>query len=189
MQIFPLLITEMELEVVLDDMKVKCEVDPLALPKNDTNGEESLSLHIDRPRVKIECKDPTFDLDPVVQCDEKTPVSVSFSALKSETQDGNLMLQHVDGIKMNYEDSSNTFASEVKFDRAAPPVPFDTVKCEPEESCDVNIIKEEMLDVKTEDDDSSNRITPLHCHDTVQIEVEDCSTSAGQTNCLECAQL
>ncbi|XP_069705736.1 zinc finger and SCAN domain-containing protein 12-like isoform X3 [Periplaneta americana] len=116
------------LSVVMDDIKVKPEIDPLALPKEDTNIEECL---------------PT---------------------------EGNSLLQSVVGIKVEYEDSNNPY-SMVTPERS--PVPFSlyAVKCEPEEeSCDVDIVKEEMLDLKTEDDDTPNRPMETEFHNDMTVE-------------------
>ncbi|XP_069669525.1 zinc finger protein 836-like isoform X5 [Periplaneta americana] len=117
----------------MDDIKLKLEVDPLALPESDTNVKECLSRHenlvLDHvDGVKMECEDPSYDVTPDLKC-EIFPVPISFSAMKTEPED---------------------------------------------ESCDVSIIKEEMLDVKTEDDGFPNRLVQLRCHDDVRVEESNC---------------
>ncbi|XP_069671537.1 uncharacterized protein [Periplaneta americana] len=73
--------------------------------------------------------------------------------------DRKLMPQHMDEMMVECEDATYEHKpfSVVKCESTSVPFSFAAVKCEPEEeSCDVDIVKEEMLDV-TEHDHSSAR--------------------------------
>ncbi|XP_069669768.1 uncharacterized protein [Periplaneta americana] len=115
------------LTLVMDDVKLKSEVDPFAAPENVTNVEESFPTHgnllsQNLKEEQVESEDPTDDLDAVV---------------KSET-------------------SSAYFS-------------FVSVKCEPEkELCDLNMVKEDLLDVTVEDDGFPSRSTEQDYYDDVR---------------------
>ncbi|XP_069704430.1 uncharacterized protein [Periplaneta americana] len=73
---------------LMDDMKVKSEFDPLALPDNRTNEENSLSADGDsflqcNDGIKVECEKPSNDLDQVVKC-ERAPLSAPLPSVKYE---------------------------------------------------------------------------------------------------------
>ncbi|XP_069669720.1 jerky protein homolog-like isoform X6 [Periplaneta americana] len=103
------------LTVMMDDIEVKSEVDPLVAPENDINIEDRLSA------------------------------------------EENLLFQHMDVMKMESQDSISDHDSVEKCENTSFSFSFAAVKYEPEEeSCDVDIVKEEMVNVKTEEGGSSN---------------------------------
>ncbi|XP_069669595.1 uncharacterized protein [Periplaneta americana] len=99
--------------------------------------------------------------------------------------DESSLLQDMKEVKVKCEDPTYELDSTMKCE--TPPVYFSflTGKCEPgEESCDVDIVKEEMLDLKTEDDDSSDRRMEQHCHDDMRIrESAEWNISAQHIDC------
>ncbi|XP_069669731.1 zinc finger protein OZF-like isoform X7 [Periplaneta americana] len=115
---------------MMDDIKVKTEVDLLALPEHTNTGKcltEDNWVSQRMYKIKVECEDPTS----VIKC-ETTPFPTSFATVKCKLEEG---------------------------------------------SCDVAIVKEDLLDVTTEDDGSLNRFNRPHCHEMRIQENGDCSIS------------
>ncbi|XP_069671000.1 uncharacterized protein [Periplaneta americana] len=135
-------------EVVMDMIKVDCEVDPLAIGEQKTLSEEANTSYQHVTEIKMEYNDYSCDLKSEITFRE-TPV------LKSESEQGNSLDLHVTDIKTECMDHSYDMKPEMAF--GVTPVPIDSpiVKREIEkEPLDLNKVEEEAkLEVTVEEEE------------------------------------
>ncbi|KAJ4425874.1 hypothetical protein ANN_27500 [Periplaneta americana] len=133
--------------VVMDMIKVDCEVDPLAIGEQKTLSEEANTSYQHVTEIKMEYNDYSCDLKSEITFRE-TPV------LKSESEEGNSLGLRVTDIKTECMDHSYDMKPEMAFD--VTPVPIDSPIVKREIEVGVDFEKEAKLEVTVQEDEVLN---------------------------------